>query len=82
MTKGGDEDGSEWQSCSNNTKIIYRTYISPVHKLICDRTKRESYKMYETKIRRLLFTLISSDRGRISLCQQARWLKIVDILFV
>ena len=69
--------------CSINTKpIIYRTNISPVHKPICDRTKREIDKMYETKIRRLLFTWISSDRGRISLCQQARWLKIIDIFFV
>ena len=68
--------------CSINTKLIYRANISPVHKLICDRTKRESYKMYETKIRRLLFTWISSDQGRISLCQLARWLKIVDIFFV
>ena len=67
--------------CSINTKLIYRTNIPPVHKLICDRTKRKSYKMYETNIRRLLFTWISSDRGRISLCQQARLLKIVDISF-
>ena len=46
--------------CSINTKLIYRTNISPVHKLICDCTKRESYKMYET-IRKDQTTVIHLD---------------------